>query len=319
MTAMSETPITGLLDRNGPDRCEAMSPAQARAWCLQLTRNRYENFPVLTSLVPAAAREDFAAIYAFCRWADDLGDESGDQARALELLGWWRRELQACFAGEPRHPVFVAVQPTIRAHDLPMEPFDRLIQAFEWDNRKTRWATMDELRASCALSADPVGRLVLMTLGETRTEESLRQSDAICTALQLINHWQDVRRDLLERDRIYIPQERSEHIPDFEARLRITATQGWAPDREFLQAYRDMIGVLCDETEALFDAGDPLLEALSPAARPVVGLFAAGGRAVLAKVRAWNYETCIRRPRLGAMQKATLVARAWWQARGVRA
>jgi phytoene/squalene synthetase len=96
MTAMSETPITGQLDRNGPERCESMSPAQARAWCLQLTRSRYENFPGLTSLVPAAAREDFAAIYAFCRWADDLGDEAGDPARALELLGWWRRELQAC-------------------------------------------------------------------------------------------------------------------------------------------------------------------------------------------------------------------------------
>ena len=312
---MNEAPITALLDRMGPQRCETMGQAEARAWCAALASSRYENFPVLTSLLPEAAREDFAAIYAFCRWADDLGDEAGDAARALELLGWWRTELQACFAGQPRHPVFTALAPTIRRNDLPMEPFDRLIQAFEWDNRKDRWATRAELMQSCALSADPVGRLVLMTLGERRDAEAFARSDAICSALQLVNHWQDVRRDLLERNRIYVPAEASACIPDFEARLRVTAERGWAPDREFLPAYREMLRGLCDHAQALFDRGEPLLETLKPSSRPVVWLFAAGGRAVLGQVRAWDYETCIRRPRLGALRKAWLVGQAWWNAR----
>jgi len=315
MTVASERPINALLDRMGPEECERMDQAQARAWCANLAGGRYENFPVLSRLLPASAREDFAAIYAFCRWADDLGDESGDATRALELLAWWRRELQACFAGEPRHPVFVALLPTIRAHDLPMQLFDHLIQAFELDNRRNRWSTMHELLQSCALSADPVGRLVLMTLGQQRDEVAFAQSDAICTALQLVNHWQDVRRDLLQRDRIYIPHERTQMVSDFESRLRISATQGFAPDREFLAAYRKVLRGLCDETEALFVAGEPLLEKLSDSARPVVGLFAAGGRGVLGKIRAWDYETCLRRPRLGAAHKASMVACAWWQSR----
>ena len=310
-----ESPITALLDRMGPGRCERMGEAEARAWCAALARGRYENFPVLTALLPARVRDDFGAIYAFCRWADDLGDEAGDPARALELLAWWRGELQACFAGEPRHPVFTALAPTIRAHDLPIEPFDRLIQAFEWDNRKDRWATMDELMASCSLSADPVGRLVLMTLGERRDAEAFGWSDATCSALQLVNHWQDVRRDLLERGRIYIPAQTFAGVPDFEARLRSTAERGWAPDREFLGAYREVLRGLCDHAEALFDRGEPLLESLRPASRPVVWLFAAGGRAVLARVRQWDYETCIRRPRLGTLRKAMLVGTAWWRAR----
>jgi phytoene/squalene synthetase len=178
---------------------------------------------------------------------------------------------------------------------------------------------MDDLLASCALSADPVGRLVLMTLGEARDERSLARSDAICTGLQLINHWQDVRRDLLERDRIYIPAERSSGVPDFEARLRVTAGQGWAPDREFLPAFREVLRGLVDHAESMFDRGEPLLESLRPASRPVVWLFAAGGRAILAKVRAWDHETCIRRPRVSAWAKAGLVARAWWRAREARA
>lgn len=317
MTAI-EAPITRMLDRLGPDRCERMDPAQARAWCARLARGHYENFPVLTTLLPEAAREDFAAIYAFCRWADDLGDEAGDAARALELLDWWRRELQACFAGEPRHPVFTALQPTIRAHDLPMEPFDRLIQAFEWDNRKARWATMEELLQSCALSADPVGRLVLMTLDEPRDQSAIAQSDAICTALQLVNHWQDVRRDLLERDRVYIPASCTADIPEFEARLRRTAEQGWAPDHDFLPAYRRVLRDLCVDAAERFDRGQPLLQRLRPSSRPVIELFLQGGRGILRQIQGGDFETCIRRPRLGRAEKLLLVARAWWRARMAR-
>jgi phytoene/squalene synthetase len=193
------------------------------------------------------------------------------------------------------------------------------MEDFEWDNRKNRWATMEELLQSCALSADPVGRIVLMTMGESRSPEAFAQSDAICTGLQLINHWQDVRRDLLERDRVYIPASFSDRIPDFEQRLRITARQGWAPDREFLPAYRAMLAELVDHAEGMFDRGEPLLKGLRPSSRPVVWLFQAGGRQILARVRAWDHETCIRRPRVSSACKLRLVARAWWQARRARA
>lgn len=195
------------LDAFGPERCELLSVEQARSWCRRLALGRYENFSVLSALVPRDLRDDFAAVYAFCRWADDLGDEVGDPVRSLELLAWWRRELEQCFAGEPRHPVFIALHPTITKHDLPMQPFDALIRAFEQDQTKRRYETWEEVIDYCTRSADPVGRLVLMLCGEPRTEEVFTLSDKICTALQLTNHWQDVKRDILERDRIYIPRE----------------------------------------------------------------------------------------------------------------
>src|SRR5690606_34206104 len=137
----------------------------------------------------------------------DLGDEIGDPQRSLELLAWWRRELQQCFAGSPRHPVFIALESTIQRHALPIQPFDDLITAFEQDQTVTRYDTWEQLIGYCQKSADPVGRLVLMVCGEDRSDENFHLSDAICTALQLTNHWQDVKRDVLDRDRIYIPRE----------------------------------------------------------------------------------------------------------------
>src|SRR5262245_10918930 len=195
------------LDVYGPEHCRTLTTAEARHWCLRLATGRYENFSVLSAVVPAELRADFAAVYAFCRWADDLGDEIGDCQRSLELLAWWRRELQQCFAGQPRHPVFLALGPTIVKHRLPIEPFDDLIRAFEQDQSVTRFDTWNQLVGYCRLSADPVGRLVLMLCGEERSEEVFRLSDCICTALQLTNHWQDVRRDIVERDRIYVPRD----------------------------------------------------------------------------------------------------------------
>src|SRR5262249_40556404 len=154
------------------------------------------NFSVLSALVPAGLRDDFATVYSFCRWADDLGDETGDTSRSLALLAWWRRELQQAFAGTPRHPVFLALKPVIDRHSLPIEPFDHLIAAFEQDQTVNRYQTWEQLIGYCRLSADPVGRLVLMVCGEERSRENFALSDAICTALQLTNHWQDVRRDI---------------------------------------------------------------------------------------------------------------------------
>jgi squalene synthase HpnC len=306
--------IAAQLERNGPERCERMAPEEARAWCRRLALGHYENFSVLSALVPARLRDDFAAVYAFCRWSDDLGDEVGDRARALELLAWWRGELAACFEGAPRHPVFVALRPTVERHALDMAPFAALIGAFEQDQTKDRYATWGELLDYCSRSADPVGRIVLALFGQA-TPERVALSDRTCTALQITNHLQDVRRDLLERDRIYLPAECTAGIRDFELRLRESAEREHACDREFLAEYRAAVRPLAERVWTLFEEGEHLLPLLAAEALPVVRLFGEGGQHVLRQIHHWNYETCIHRPRLGRLTKAWLVARAWMAAR----
>lgn len=308
---------TQLLQTYGPDRCDSMPVEEARRWCRDLARRQYENFSVLTSLVPARLRDDFAAVYAFCRWADDLGDEIGDPSRSLSLLAWWRRELHDCFAGSPRHPVFMALQPTIRAHDLPVKPFDDLIRAFEQDQTVLRYQTWDELIGYCRLSADPVGRLVLMVCGEDRSERLFKLSDCTCTALQLTNHWQDVKRDILERNRIYLPLELVD-ITDFESRLVGSARQGYAVDRAFLGETRSVIRDCVERTWPLFEKGAGLLDQLQAHTRPIVGLLAAGGQHVLRMIEMWNYETALHRPKLGKAARFMLLAKAWLAAQRSR-
>lgn len=342
------------LDVFGPDRCDTMTTEQARQWCTRLATGRYENFSVLSAVVPKNLREDFAAVYAFCRWADDLGDEVGNRERSLELLQWWRRELQQCFAGQPRHPVFLALWPTVQRHNLPMQLFDDLIRAFEQDQTVTRYETWEQLIGYCKLSANPVGRLVLMMCGEENglglVARGLRQdnnpfsrspqipspkpqaalvspqapspkpqdlfalSDCICTALQLTNHWQDVRRDIVERDRIYIPCDMID-APDFESRLIASAKQGYGVDREFLEQSRVIVRRCCEKTWPLFERGSQLVDLVQPHTRPIVWLLAAGGQHVLRLIHMWNYETALHRPKLSKVRRVMLVAQAWMMSR----
>jgi squalene synthase HpnC len=298
------------LDVFGPDQCKTLTVEQARAFCRRLAAGRYENFSVLSALLPAERRDDFAAVYAFCRWADDLGDEIGDRDRSLELLGWWRRELQQCYDGRPRHPVFLALAPTIERCDLPQNLLDDLIRAFEQDQRVTRYETWQQLLDYCTLSANPVGRLVLFVLGEERNEAALQRSDALCTALQLTNHWQDIGADILQRDRLYVPGELID-IDDFEHRLVASAKQGWAIDRRFLDESRRLVRRLVERTWPLYEEGEKLLEVIGPPSRPIVWLFAAGGQRVLHLVEMWNYETVLHRPKLSKVARLMLVARAF--------
>jgi squalene synthase HpnC len=305
---MSVEPVLQL-DVYGPERCETMSVAQAREYCRRLAARRYENFSVVSALVPRELTDDFAAVYAFCRWADDLGDEVGDGRRSLELLAWWREELLQCYDGGPHHPVFLALAPTIEKRDLPMQPFDDLIRAFEQDQQVTRYETWAQVIEYCRLSANPVGRLVLALLGEDESEEVMAGSDAICTALQLTNHWQDIRRDALQRDRIYIPREMI-HIDRFEERLIASAKQRYAVDREFLPAARQLVRELVERTWPLYQEGEKLLSLISRRARPIVWLFSAGGQRVLHNIEGWNYETVLHRPKLNRVTKLLLVGLA---------
>lgn len=307
---------------------------QARAYCKGLALAHQENFSVLSALVPESLRADFAAVYAFCRWADDLGDETGSddaaRARATRLLEWWRRELDACavsargglHAGEhapqpehaPAHPVYIALRETFRSHPaLPVQPFRDLIDAFEQDQRVTRYQSWEELVGYCRRSADPVGRIVLALGGYADTPENaeiFRMSDATCTALQLINFWQDVRRDLFERDRVYLPAQLTGLTPEV---LRAWADRPDDPGARV--AYIRAVRPLVERTSELFATGRPLPGRLKPELAPVVWLFGAGGEAILSQVEHIGCATLWERPRLGKAHKLWLVARAWCMAR----
>src|SRR6201997_5204514 len=188
-------------------RMPATAPtlAEARAWCQRLTETHYENFHVASWFLPKRLRPHFHAIYAYCRVSDDLGDETGRPEQGMALLDLWGQQLDACYRGETRHPVFVALAETIRECDIPKEPFADLLVAFRQDQTVTRYRTMDDLLGYCRYSANPVGRLVLYACGY-RDAERFALSDLTCTALQLANFWQDVRVDWA-KDRVYLPQD----------------------------------------------------------------------------------------------------------------
>lgn len=314
-------PTLALLQQWGPDgAAPAPSRPEALAYVRSLTTSHYENFSVLSRLVPADLRDDFAAVYAFCRWSDDLGDETGaDDAarqRSLELLAWWRGELTSCAAaaasGSPypgRHPVFVVLADTMLRRLLDPQPFHDLISAFEQDQRITRYQTWDQLVGYCRLSADPVGRIVLALAGHRGDQpgdaERFAMSDATCTALQLTNFWQDVRRDLFERDRVYLPSD----LTGLDAStLRTWAERSDDPEARvaFIRALRPLV----ERTRELFDRGRPLPGTLDRSIAPVVWLFGAGGRSVLRSVERAGCATLWKRPTLSKARKVSLVARA---------
>ncbi len=188
----------------------APSLAEAQAYCQRLARSHYENFSVATWFLPERLRQHFYNVYAYCRISDDLGDEVGDPAASLLLLDQWQIELTACYAGKPRHPVFVALADTVRQFDIPQHEFSDLLTAFRQDQTVTRYETFNDLLGYCLNSANPVGHLVLYLCGY-RDAERQKLSDFTCTALQLANFWQDVSVDYA-KGRIYLPLERSAQV-----------------------------------------------------------------------------------------------------------
>jgi squalene synthase HpnC len=270
---------------------------EARAFCRAVARRHYENFPVVSLLVPRRLRQDFANVYAFARWSDDLADESGDPSAASSRLSAWRRDLASCFRGEAEHPVFVALAETVGRTGLSIDPFSRLLDAFERDQRQTTYATREELLGYCGNSANPVGRIVLALEG-CRDPDRLALSDAICTGLQLVNFWQDIRRDRLA-GRVYVPQEDLVRHGLTEADL--TATHANA-------AMRDLVRGLVAWTDEFFVRGSPLVRSAPPSLRAAIGGFVDGGRAISAAIRKSGYDTLASRPVLGTLTKAKLAA-----------
>lgn len=285
----------------------ALSDTYTRAAAEQYTRwlatHHYENFHVVTFLLPKRLHQDFYNVYAFCRWADDLGDEIGDREESLRLLAWWRAELEAMYAGQVKHPVFVALEGTARKYRLPIELFSDLISAFEQDQRVSRYANWEEVFGYCRFSANPVGRLVLRLCGYAG-EERDRLSDATCTALQLANFWQDVTVDW-EKDRVYLPL-------DLLARHGYTVEELAA--RKFNPAFQAVMREAVEVARKLFLEGLPLAKTVDRRLAFDLELFSRGGMRVLEKIEQQNYNVLEKRPSVSKIDRFGLLAHALFRA-----
>ena len=275
------------------------SPAEAQVYTRWLATHHYENFNVVSWLLPRELHQHFYNVYAYCRWADDLGDEVPDSARALELLDWWEHELDACYDGRPSHPVFVALRGTILARDIPKQPFADLLKAFRQDQTVKRYADWEGGLDYCRYSANPVGRLVLYLCGY-RDAERQRLSDATCTALQLANFWQDVSRDL-DKGRVYIP-------------LGVAAKHGVAErdivEQRFDERYANLMKELIAYTRELFAEGLPLTQKVNAQLRVDIEMFSRGGMAVLDAIEVMGYDTLHHRPAMSRGKQIQLLGRA---------
>jgi squalene synthase HpnC len=274
----------------------AYAADEAAAYSRWLARRHYENFHVVSFLLPRRLRQDFYNVYAYCRWADDLGDEMGDRDESLKLLEWWRAELDAMYAGRATHPVFVALLGTVRKHAIPRQPFADLIQAFVQDQKVARYRDWEELFGYCRYSANPVGRLVLHLCGYSDAERQ-RLSDATCTALQLANFWQDVTVDLL-KDRVYIPLEAME-------RHGYTVEELYA--RRFTPAFRGVMREMVEKARELFLEGLPLSRMVDRRLALDLDLFSRGGLRVLEKIERREYDVLAARPAISKAERLRLL------------
>jgi squalene synthase HpnC len=273
--------------------------AGAYQFCEKLAARHYENFPVASLLMPKKLRRHVAALYAFARIADDFSDEVEYEGVRRERLLDWRRQLDEIGSKPPSHPVFLALGATMRELDLPKQLFDDLLSAFLQDTEKNHYDTYDEVLDYCRRSANPVGRVVLMIHGY-RSEELFRYSDAICTALQLANFWQDVSVDL-KKDRIYIPQEDFDANGYSQADLRM----GVYNDR-----FKNLMKFQVSRTRALFEQGRPLIQRLDWPLSMEIRLTFLGGKEILKMIRRLDFDTIRTRPVLRKRDWIPLVARA---------
>ena len=276
------------------------APAEAERYTRWLATHHYENFNVVSWLLPRDLHQHFYNVYAYCRWSDDLGDEVADPARALQLLDAWEGELQLIYqdGAVPAHPVLIALRETIRTKDIPLQPFCDLLRAFRQDQTVHRYATWDDVLDYCVYSANPVGRLVLYLCGY-RDQARQKLSDFTCTALQLANFWQDVSRDL-EKGRVYIPLEALEaHGLSAEDIV----------NKRFDARYADLMKSLIARTRNLFRAGRPLANTVQPFLRVDLEMFSRGGLAILDAIEASGYNTLRHRPALSKWTQAKLLGK----------
>ena len=289
----------------GPGQTAAAPTVRdARAYCRYLARGHYENFTVASLLMPKSLRQHFYNVYSYCRWADDLSDETGDPAQSLQLLDWWQSQLESCYRAQRQHPVFVALAETIEAFSIPVDPFARLLTAFRQDQQPTRYATFADLLGYCQNSADPVGELVLY-LGECHTAENVELSNSICTGLQLANFWQDVARDY-DAGRVYLPCETLERFGYNDAML---------DKRTYNNGFSDLMAFEVQRADDMLLAGRPLVHRVPKRLRMAVAIYLGGGRAILERIRRLQYNVWRQRPRLTRFDKIRIACAAWRESR----
>jgi squalene synthase HpnC len=275
--------------------------AEAQAWCRELATTHYENFHVATFFLPAKVRPHFESIYAYCRVADDLGDEVEDRGVATRLLNTWGAMLEECYDAPERsmHPVFVALHETIRECDPPRQLFLDLLHAFRMDQYKTEYESWEELLEYSHYSANPVGRLVLWVCGYTDETRAL-MSDKVCMALQLANFWQDVVEDK-ERGRRYIPA---------ESMLRFGVEEGQIEGRVFTPEFRGMMQELVVRTRAMLLEGGEISLHVDKELKVVLDLFRKGGEAILNGIARQDFDVLRGRPVVSKARKVGLLMEA---------
>jgi squalene synthase HpnC len=307
MIAQSTATDTNMLAEQGwaslpasyriPERTPTL--AEAQQYCRELAESHYENFHVASWFLPKRLRPHFHSIYAYCRISDDLGDEVASPAQALALLDIWQEQLDACYRGEAKHPVFVALRETIRICDIPKEPFADLLTAFRQDQTVTRYASMHDVLQYCRYSANPVGRLVLYACGY-RDAERFALSDETCSALQLANFWQDVREDYA-RGRIYLPM---------EAMRAAGAEEATIANGQATQAFRALLRDQVAYTRAMFVRGAKLIGMVDRELAVDLDLFTRGGLEILHAIEGRQYDVLSARPTISKPRKALLLLHA---------
>jgi len=302
--SVSVPPLAGWDSLPPEYRIPAVAPSHTAAeeYCRRLARSHYENFSVATWFLPQRLRQPFCNVYAYCRISDDLGDEVGDSTVALQLLDQWESELDACYAGQPRHPVFVALARTVRQFDIPKHEFSDLLTAFRQDQSVKRYETFDDLVGYCVNSANPVGHLVLYLCGY-RDIERQKLSDFTCTALQLANFWQDVSIDYEGKGRIYLP---------LEDLRRFGVAEDDLAARRNTPAFREMLKFEVARAREWFQQGEPLVDKVARELAIDIELFSRGGQEVLNAIEQQDYAVLGRRPSTSKARKMLLLARAAW-------
>lgn len=290
-----------------PHQGAAQTPpklVQARAYCAHVARTHYENFAVVSFLLPRRLIPHFHAVYAYCRWSDDLADETSGGAETLQLIDSWRQELLACYRGQPRHPVMIALRETIHRFAIPPEPFLNLLVAFTQDQRIKTYSTFDQLQGYCNHSANPVGHL-LLHLFECFDNQRAALADEVCTGLQLANFWQDVSRDY-QIGRVYLPE---------EDRRKFGYKDDDLAAKRCTPAFRALLQFEVERAQGFFDRGEALLPLLPPEVRVDVDLFIRGGRAILSAIKRADYDVWSHRPEVTKREKMKLlfgaIVRRW--------
>jgi squalene synthase HpnC len=277
----------------------APSLAEARAYCERLAKSHYENFSVASWFLPKRLRQHFYNVYAYCRISDDLGDEVGNPQQSLELLDQWETELNSCYAGSPRHPVFVALAETVQQCGIPKHEFSDLLIAFRQDQTVTRFETFNNVLSYCRYSANPVGHLVLYLCGYSDAERQ-QLSDYTCTALQLANFWQDVFVDY-GKGRIYLP---------LEDLRRFGVTGDDIAQRRATPQFTVMMKFEVERAREWFERGLPLIKKVNRELALDLDLFSRGGMEILRAIERQGFDVLHSRPVISKTRKLMLVGRA---------